>query len=238
MKREYVKASDRVGTTVNGFKILDVKRENKRTFYRVECPLCKNHKWMRVEEVLNGKNKSCGCYNKEHNLIKYKDLTGERFGKLKALKPSNKRGQNGSIIWECECDCGNICEVSAADLYKLSVRSCGCLGVETSKENGKKVGNYIKENYCIDGTNVLNLTAKRKRTSISGVTGVTWRKNKWQAMIIFRGVVYRLGMYEDLEEAIKVRKEAEKQKFGSFLDWYKEEFPEKWESVKSKNLKE
>lgn len=40
-KRKYTKAEDLVGTTYKGFKVLDCKRENRRSFLQVECPYCK-----------------------------------------------------------------------------------------------------------------------------------------------------------------------------------------------------
>jgi len=55
-----------------------------------------------------------------------KDLTGQRFGKLVALYPTEKR-ESGSIIWQCRCDCGNFAEGSVVALIKKRVRSCGCL---------------------------------------------------------------------------------------------------------------
>lgn len=39
------------------------------------------------------------------------DITGDRFGRLAALNGTNKRGSDGSIIWLCQCDCGNLTNV-------------------------------------------------------------------------------------------------------------------------------
>ena len=36
---------------------------------------------------------------------RYKDLTGEKFGKLLVLKLTDKRKDN-SKVWKCLCDCG------------------------------------------------------------------------------------------------------------------------------------
>jgi len=40
------------------------------------------------------------------------DLTGQRFGKLVAIEPTEKRVSK-SVVWKCLCDCGNYHEVSA-----------------------------------------------------------------------------------------------------------------------------
>lgn len=36
-----------------------------------------------------------------------KDLTGQRFGQLLVIEKTDKRANDGSIIWKCKCDCGN-----------------------------------------------------------------------------------------------------------------------------------
>lgn len=57
-----------------------------------------------------------------------KDLTGQRFGKLVVLQDSNKRASNGAVIWQCQCDCGNITEVVGSNLTRKThpTQSCGC----------------------------------------------------------------------------------------------------------------
>ena len=44
-----------------------------------------------------------------------KNLTGQKFGKLTALNPTEKR-KRGVVIWDCVCDCGNKIEVTTTDL--------------------------------------------------------------------------------------------------------------------------
>lgn len=54
------------------------------------------------------------------------DITGKRFGLLVAIKPTEKRASNGSIIWECKCDCGNTTYVPLGQLTRGHTLSCGC----------------------------------------------------------------------------------------------------------------
>lgn len=54
------------------------------------------------------------------------DIKGKRFGLLVAINPTEKRASNGSVIWECECDCGNITYVPAGQLIRGHTLSCGC----------------------------------------------------------------------------------------------------------------
>lgn len=67
------------------------------------------------------------------------DITGQRFGKLVAIKKAPNR--NGKTYWLCKCDCGNEKEVQTSHLRCGKIKSCGCLG-GVSNFNGE---NFIKE---------------------------------------------------------------------------------------------
>lgn len=57
---------------------------------------------------------------------KRKDITGERFGRLTAIRPTEQE-KCQSIVWECVCDCGKTCFVSVRNLTSSTgTRSCGC----------------------------------------------------------------------------------------------------------------
>lgn len=65
----------------------------------------------------------------------FRDLTNLKIGKLLVIRPTDKRVK-GSLIWECLCDCGNICYKNSHDLYKAiscntGIKSCGCLRNES-----------------------------------------------------------------------------------------------------------
>ena len=53
---------------------------------------------------------------------KPKDLTNQHFGRLRAIRPTEER-KNKSVVWECECECGNICKVCAEYLTSLRTQS-------------------------------------------------------------------------------------------------------------------
>lgn len=56
------------------------------------------------------------------------DLTGMRFGRLTVLCESPNRLPNTRCkVWECRCDCGNICYVSTSSLRSGNKKSCGCI---------------------------------------------------------------------------------------------------------------
>lgn len=82
-----------------------------------------------------GNTKSCGCLNKqvasEKAKAQYKNLTGQRFGRLIALEmigSQKSSGSNSSKLWRCQCDCGNNNFVTTSHhLISGNTQSCGCL---------------------------------------------------------------------------------------------------------------
>lgn len=65
----------------------------------------------------------------------FKDLTGQRFGRLIVIK----RVPSDRVKWECRCDCGNVRVIQAAllvatrtgpDGRSRGTKSCGCLRLE------------------------------------------------------------------------------------------------------------
>lgn len=75
----------------------------------------------------------------------------------------------------------------------------------------------------VDGTAPCKLDGSKIRsTNTSGTTGVWFDKSrgKWSAEIMFKKKKYFLGRYDKKEDAIAIRKVAEEEIFGSFLEWY------------------
>jgi hypothetical protein len=56
------------------------------------------------------------------------DITGQRFGRLVAIRPVGKTKAR-TIAWLCKCDCGKEITSNGADIRKGNVLSCGCLQV-------------------------------------------------------------------------------------------------------------
>jgi hypothetical protein len=55
----------------------------------------------------------------------FKDITGQRFGRLTALKPTSER-RYASVVWLCQCDCGQQVSIDGKNLRRGDTRSCGC----------------------------------------------------------------------------------------------------------------
>lgn len=72
------------------------------------------------------------------------NLQGQRFGNLIALYPLEQRNKAGLVIWKCQCDCGNTCDVVGSYLRKGQTKSCGCLKSKMLRERNIKAGKQIK----------------------------------------------------------------------------------------------
>lgn len=67
--------------------------------------------------------------------MKRQDVTGQRFGRLTAVKRlhSNK---SGNSIWLCNCDCGGVSNSNISQLRNGKTKSCGCINKELTKTHG------------------------------------------------------------------------------------------------------
>lgn len=59
-------------------------------------------------------------------MSKFIDLTGMKFGRYTVIS-RNGSDSNGSAMWKCKCDCGNIRTVRGYILKKGQATSCGCV---------------------------------------------------------------------------------------------------------------
>jgi len=66
--------------------------------------------------------------------MKPMDLTGQRFGRLVAIKRVSRKPYT---LWACRCDCGNNTVVRLGHLRAGATQSCGCLVRETSTTHGQ-----------------------------------------------------------------------------------------------------
>lgn len=64
---------------------------------------------------------------------------GERYGELEVLALETKRRRRNRV-YTCRCRCGERTSVTAADLRRGVVRSCGCLRVEAGRRTGLEHG--------------------------------------------------------------------------------------------------
>lgn len=126
------RAKDLTGQKYGKLTVLGRAPDKYRgAYWWCECE-CENHTIVKVlgSHLLSGQTKSCGCYNKEivSKIGKNakKDITGQKFGYLTVLRDSGNRAHNRQVIWECQCECGNILQVRGDQLKSEHTTSCGC----------------------------------------------------------------------------------------------------------------
>ena len=107
------------------------ERDHGHAVWECECQ-CGRTVFARASLLLNGDIRSCGCLRSE--LVgqrSLKDISKRQFGKLVAVKPTQKRNSNRSVIWLCQCECGATTFVSETDLQSGNTTSCGCTKKKT-----------------------------------------------------------------------------------------------------------
>ncbi len=201
------------------------KRKDKKWYWLCRCD-CGNTKWIRSDSLVKkNPTQSCGCLSRETQ-FKWVDITGQKFNHLTAVKYIGE-GTYHDEKWECRCDCGETITLTKGQLYSHGVKSCGCQNHEVRIKNSQRALKKLKEVDLIGGTKISNIARKKPiKSNTSGVTGVYYdsTREKWVAQIEFKGVHYNLKRWDSKEEAIAVRKEAERKMFGNFLEWYKKEY--------------
>jgi len=127
----------------NLLAIEKTEKRNKRgdVLYKCQCD-CGKITYVTATNLKSGNTKSCGCMiAKNASLYNRKEITGQSFGKLTAIKylRTNKRGNR---IYLCQCECGQTCEVTASHLIAGHTASCGCI----NSQGELKIQQILKDN--------------------------------------------------------------------------------------------
>ncbi len=115
------------------------QRRQSYTVWQCRCD-CGGEILLDTRALQRGSVQNCGC-QKRVVAPGARDLTGQRFGKLVCIEPTEKRGPGGGVYWRCQCDCGNECLAPVLQLTHGKKTSCGCVGHPPRKDwIGKRVG--------------------------------------------------------------------------------------------------
>lgn len=192
------------------------KERNGGTWWLCRCS-CGNIIEVPGTLLVTGRKTHCGCKS-EPNYYSI-DITGRKFGRLTAKYPVNKRDQKGSVVWHCECECGNSIDIPYNWLAYTGMQSCGC----QKREHEKNLHSFLTH---VNGTSVDMIKSKKiPSDNTTGYRGVYLIKGKYVAKIVFQQKAYYLGTYENIEQAIKARKEAEHLLFDGTASHY-----ERWKA--------
>ena len=164
-----------------------------------------------IKRVLNNHKQSCGCAN-------CVNLLGEQYGQLTVIAKTDER-YHKQVVWQCLCTCGNTAYVASGSLRRGLMRSCGCLGDKTRRENARR-----GTNFHVMGTNLCALQRSDtdcQRNNTSGYTGVSYDpvRDCYIASLEMMGHRYRTR-HSCFQNAVRSRAEM-KQIHLDFLAWWK-----------------
>ncbi len=153
----------------------------------------------------------CGC-------LRSPDLSGQVFGKVTVLRRAEEHGLRGSqkrVLWECQCECGNIIYKYIDTLKNDDITMCQECANKINPSKARDKAGFV------EGTQISRIrSTKPPTTNKSGVRGVSYyeKLGKWRAGIKFKGKSINLGYYDNLADAAAARKRGEEEIFGAFLE--------------------
>ena len=112
---------------------------SNNSYWLCKCD-CGKEIIVRGNLLTSGATKSCGCARRD---TIFKNLTNKTFGLLTAIEPTEERASDGSTIWLCLCQCGNVTKVSVSNLLNNHVKSCGCHRISFGEQ---EIASLLKQN--------------------------------------------------------------------------------------------
>jgi hypothetical protein len=162
------KFKDKTGMTFGSLTVVSrAENKGKQVYWNCKCScgkeICVRGDRLTESQVDGNGSPSCGHVRIERAVAATKkDLLNQVFDRLTVIKETNKRSNNGSVIWLCKCSCGNLTEVSTDMLLRKEnpTRSCGCLQRESSaiynKEKSKELIGTV-----VNGFKILDIESRK-----------------------------------------------------------------------------
>ena len=222
------------GFEVLGLSVPQKKNSPSKLKWNIICPYCKNAFSARLERVMNGKQKSCGCKEKERfgryasqrKKFNTYDLESQTYGigydengkafyfdkeDFTKIEPFYwTYNEKGYVVSRTKYRTDGTIR-----MHRLVVECPDELSVDHIcgvKNNNQKSNIRI----CTIGENDLNKGVLKNNTS--GVTGVYYDKSrdKWCAKLEYQGESKLCKRFKTFEEAVSARKAAEEKYFKEF----------------------
>lgn len=142
-KCKYCKAENLIGQKFNRLLVIDRVIKDEKVYWKCLCD-CGNEIILRPDSLRSGHTKSCGCLQREKvSQLNFKDLTGQKFGRLTAIKRSERKNNSGQYYWYCDCECGTTSiEIDGKHLIQGDTLSCGCL----KSKGEEKISQILTDN--------------------------------------------------------------------------------------------
>ncbi len=122
MGHRYIDLTGQKFGKLTAIRFVEVRHGN--AYWEWLCD-CGQKKVIYYGSVKNGDSSSCGC-------SKRYDRTGQKFGKLTAIRFVEIR--KGHAYWEWLCDCGQTKVIQSGNVKSGDTSSCGCLGTLLQRE--------------------------------------------------------------------------------------------------------
>lgn len=121
-------------------------------------------------------------------MTKEKDISGQRFGRLVAIKKDHciwdKETRRSENYWLFKCDCGKEKVINKYSVLSGKTSSCGCLNIEKTKDRNLKHGLFKTEKRlyrCWQDMKNRCYNKKRKKYKNYGERGIIvcdeWKNN-------------------------------------------------------------
>jgi len=117
--------------------VSSVDAAKRRRLWLCRCD-CGKEATVSAAHLRSGGVKSCGCLKFDSLSARAPDLTGQRFGRLTAIRRDGRIRQ--LCAWICRCDCGNEVRTNTNTLRCGHTRSCGCLKRERTGDMSRTHG--------------------------------------------------------------------------------------------------
>ena len=79
-------------------------------------------------------------------------MSGQTFGNLQVLSPTDERASDGSVKWLCRCGCNKLFVASANNIKRGITNSCGCYQRKRQFETHKKYNTFTIDGEIAKGT--------------------------------------------------------------------------------------
>lgn len=223
-------------------RLLVIKKANKTdksksVYWTCNCDCGNKNLEIRGQDLRNGNTKSCGCLQKE--LLKARSQKKNIWeelpnGVIKGIT-NNYDGIEFYISKDDFEKVKNICwyadyDSHINDYYICTYKNSKYIALHRfimdMVDDKKYLVDHInhntrdntRHNLRISSSSCNSMNRKLMNNNTSGITGVTWHHTtqKWQVRICVNGKSIYLGVYDDFDSAVKVRKDAEEKYFGEF----------------------